>query len=343
MNKKTDSENNTPYNTQNNLQHMITQFHVFLLTEKRVSENTFMAYKRDIEQFTLFLHRKKIDLAHITLKELKDFLYYLHTLELSPTTVVRKISTLKIFFSYLYERFNIKNIAQKLLFPKVEKKLPHYLTEKEIAALFKVVNTDTSLNAARNRAMLYLLYATGMRITELVTLASSDIHADEGFVSVQGKGGKQRHIPVPPAVLAIIQAYLDSKDNKKNKTTTRSKSNKSETKENKTSKENKKALKTPKNKRDYLFEVQYANTTKHMSRQAFWTLLKSLWAKTKSNRSISPHKLRHSFATHMLKNGADLRALQLLLGHENLSTVQIYTHVETSYLRKVYDKKHSRS
>lgn len=301
-----------------NIQHVFTQFQAYLLTEKRVAHNTFEAYRRDIGQFIDFLTRENGSLDDSTGSHIKLFLAYLHELKLSASTVVRKISALRVFFVYLAERFDVKNVAIAILFPKVEKKLPHYLSEQEIKALFQVVDTDASLHAVRNRAMLYLLYATGMRISELIKLSVSDIHYDTAFVAVQGKGGKQRHIPIPESVVQIVQEYTQHEHRVIQP-------------------------KQTKNRTHYLFTIQYAHKVTHMSRQSFWTILKALWKKTGSKKTISPHKLRHSFATHMLKNGADLRSLQLLLGHENLSTVQIYTHVEISYLRKVYDKKHSRS
>ncbi len=301
-----------------NSQDTFSQFCVYLLTEKRVSQNTFEAYKRDIHQFIVFCEYKKLSLTTLVLKDLKDFLKYLYDLNISASSMVRKISSLRVFFAYLSERRDIKNIAAQLLFPKVEKKLPRYLTEQEVKSLFNSVAQDNSLHAKRNRAMVYLLYATGMRISELIKLTLSDLHFDSEFVGVQGKGGKQRHIPIPTSIVLIIKDYLESEErlieDKKSKKRT-----------------------------SYLFTIQYGKKVNHMSRQSFWVILKELWEKTGSKNSISPHKLRHSFATHMLKNGADLRSLQLLLGHENLSTVQIYTHVEKSYLRKVYDKKHSRS
>lgn len=301
-----------------NTQHIFTQFQAYLLTEKRVSHNTFEAYRRDINQFVDFITREKGSINDTTSADIKLFLAYLHELKLSASTVVRKISALRVFFAYLSERFEIKNVALAILFPKVEKKLPNYLSEQEIKALFQVVDTDTSLHAVRNRAMLYVLYATGMRISELIKLSVSDIHYDTAFIAVQGKGGKQRHIPIPESIVNIISDYAQHEHRVIQP-------------------------KQTKNRTHYLFTIHYAHKVTHMSRQSFWTILKGIWEKTGSKKTISPHKLRHSFATHMLKNGADLRSLQLLLGHENLSTVQIYTHVETSYLRKVYDKKHSRS
>jgi len=297
---------------------VFTQFQAYLLTEKRVAHNTFEAYRQDIGQFIAFIDNQQLPVDRVSIQDLKAFLKYLHELSISSKTMVRKISALRVFFAYMSERFDIKNVAQKLFFPKVEKKLPRCLSEQEIKSLFWVVERDTSMHALRNRAMLYVLYATGMRISELIRISIVDVHFDMSFIAVHGKGGKQRHIPVPQSVLQILCDYINHEDRLMPSQKT-------------------------KNKASFLFTAQYGKKITHMSRQAFWTILKLLWAKTGSNYTISPHKLRHSFATHMLKNGADLRSLQLLLGHENLSTVQIYTHVETSYLRKVYDKKHSRS
>lgn len=295
----------------------VTRFEAYLLTERRVAQNTVTAYKGDVEQFVSFLNNNKISLEQVTLANIKDFLRHLHELKLEARSVVRKISSLKVFFAYLHERFNFKNIAQKMHVPKVEKKLPHYLTEDEIKTLFEVVDRDASHNGKRNKTMIYLLYVTGMRISELVNLRVSDIQFDTGFISVHGKGGKQRLIPIPELVRNIIREYLDGAYRQ--------------------------ILKRKVMASDYLFPIKYGGRLRPISRQAFWALLKEIWKKTDSTQPISPHKLRHSFATHMLKNGADLRSLQLLLGHENLSTVQIYTHVETSYIRKIYDKKHPRS
>ena len=200
------------------------------------------------------------------------------------------------------------DLGQQLTFPKIEKRLPNYLSEQEIEILLQMADRDTSTLGKRNKVMLYLLYVTGLRITELTTLKTSAIQWDTGFLHVEGKGGKQRMIPLPQPMrsLELLKEYADKQ-------------------------------------RDYLFPIRYAGTIRPITRQAFWGILKQLWKKTGIAKSISPHQLRHSLATHLLKRGADLRSLQLLLGHENLSTVQIYTHVETSHLRTIYNKKHPRS
>jgi integrase/recombinase XerD len=166
---------------------------------------------------------------------------------------------------------------------------------------------------------MYLLYVSGMRISELVHMRVSDIQFDTGFLKITGKGEKERLIPVPEAMRQMLREYLETAHRdfmtKKGGTV----------------------------HNDYLFPTWYAGTIKPITRQACWMILNSLWLKTGIQKTISPHQLRHSLATHMLKNGVDLRSLQQILGHENIGTVEIYTHVEVSHIREVYDKKHPRS
>ncbi len=294
----------------------ITKFEAYLLTEKRVSKNTFVAYKRDLAQFEIFLNCEELILSKIKLDGLKKFLQYLHNHKLSARSIARKIAVLKGLFLFLSSKGYAENIAQGLIVPKIKKSLPSYLSEDEIEQLFQAAQKDSSLQGQRNLIMLYTLYVTGMRVTELVQLKVSHIQFDTGYIHVDGKGGKQRMIPIPLSIQKMLKKYI------------------------------KKILYsfTAKNgPTEFMFPIRYGKKTKPISRQAFWTILKNIWKKAAMKKSISPHKLRHSFATHMLKKGANLRSLQLLLGHENISTVQIYTHVEMSYLRKIYDKKHPRS
>jgi integrase/recombinase XerD len=226
---------------------------------------------------------------------------------------------LKTLFGYLSDQFEWKNVAKELRIPKIDKTLPHYLSEQDIEKLLEFADNDDSTHALRNRVMLYLMYTSGMRVSELIRLKTSDVQFDTGFVIVDGKGGKQRLVPVPRSILSMLQEYIDIKLESQN------------------------AKRKARTIIPYLFSTQYAGAIKPMSRQSFWIILKAMWAKTGSKKNISPHQLRHSLATHMLKKGMDLRSLQMILGHENLSTVQIYTHIETSYLRTIYDKKHPRS
>jgi len=296
---------------------ILSKFEAYLLTEKRVSQNTFDAYKRDISQFIEFLNKRKIILKKVQLKELKKFLEHLHKQAISARSIARKISSLKTFFAYLHRQFEWENVAKDLRIPKMEKKLPRYLSEKDITTLFKMAGKDKTHNGVRNRVMLCLMYSAGLRVSELTNLEKSDVQFDTGFVTISGKGGKQRQVPIPHAMLAMLKEYINitlaTFSRKKNQTV------------------------------PYLFPIAYGGKIKPITRQAFWNILKKMCKKAGIDNAVSPHQLRHSLATHLLKQGADLRSLQLLLGHENLSTVQIYTHVEKSHLRKVYDKKHPRS
>lgn len=300
-----------------NMEQLQTKFEAYLLTEKRVATNTLSSYKRDLEQFIAFMQKESLSIDLLTGDDLKKFVHYLFGLKLSARSIARKISTLKAFFSYLHTHFDIKNSAKELCFPKIEKKLPAYLSEEEVKRILTQAEQDTSVLGARNTIMLYLLYVSGMRVSELIMLRVADFHFDTGFVSVTGKGGKQRMIPLPLAIISLLQSYIQSIQN---------------------------SIKEINNKNSfYVFPIVYGKIIKPISRQSCWMILKKLCLNAGIKRPVSPHQLRHSFATHMLGNGADLRSLQMLLGHETISTVQIYTHVETSQLRKIYDKKHPRS
>jgi integrase/recombinase XerD len=290
-------------------------FEAYLMTEKRAARNTIDAYMRDITQFIQFLEQNNYEILTLDLKELKEFLSFLHSQGLSGRSLARKISTLKLFFTYCNKRYDIKDLAQHLIIPKIEKRLPEFLTETEIEYLFETVSKDTTLQGTRDTVMLYLLYTSGMRVSELISLKKSDIAFDTGCITIRGKGGKERLVPLLEHILAMLRNYMQTIMPH---------------------------LVTDQYT-EYLFPILYGKQVKPMTRQWFWFTLKKIWAKTGIHKPLSPHILRHSFATHLLKQGAHLRSLQMLLGHENLSTVQIYTHLEKSYVRTLYDKKHPRS
>lgn len=299
---------------------VVIKFEAYLLTEKRVAQNTFNAYKSDLHQFLVYLAGQHKEISTVVVQDIKLYLAFLKEREIRPRSMARKISALKSFFEYAHYYQGWPDIAHDVGFPKLDKKLPVYMTEQEIEQLFALAAQETSVTGIRNKMMLYLMYTTGMRVTELTTLTIAQVHFDTHRVMVHGKGGKGRVIPIPVHISTLLKAYVDSTlklllDKKTKK----------------------------KQHHAYLFPVYYGGVVRPITRQAFWGILKELWKKTGIQKIISPHKLRHSLATHMLKNGADLRSLQLILGHENLATTQIYTHVETSYLRTIYNKKHPRA
>lgn len=304
----------------NDQSNYLAHFETFLLAEKRVSKNTFLAYKKDIDQFVEFLKNEKQTIKNANKNSFKKLLRAYKKKGLQSKTLSRKISSFKLFYSFLHERFNVENIAEALVFPKLEQKLPIYLTEKEIQKLFKSANEDNSEKGIRNKVMLYLTYASGMRVSELINVRIDQIEFDTGFIKLEGKGNKERMVPLPKNVLDLLNFYIDFVHKKIVKN-----------------------CKVDTTNKNYLFVCVYKNQLKTLTRQALWGILKRIIASAGINKNISPHSLRHSLATHLLKNGANIRSLQLLLGHEQISTVQIYTHLENSQIRKVYDKKHPRA
>jgi len=296
-------------------------FGAYLLTEKRVLQNTFLAYKRDIEQFCSFLKTKRVIVTHCRVDHLKAFLKTLKNQGLAAKSLSRKITSIKLFFSFLNLRYDIENIAHSLTFPKIEQTLPNYLSEQEIHKLLTTADKEVSIKGQRNKVMLYLLYATGMRVSELVNLTFDQIHFDTGFINLVGKGNKERAIPVPKNILKMLRNYQEGIYPKLLP----------------------KELQINGKHANYVFFSVQKNIVKPISRQLFWMALKKVLVQASIFKNISPHSLRHSLATHLLKNGADIRSLQLILGHENLSTVQIYTHLENPQIRKIYDKKHPRA
>ncbi|MFH1644088.1 MAG: tyrosine-type recombinase/integrase [bacterium] len=304
----------------NDQSNFLAHFETYLLAEKRVSKNTFLAYKKDVDQFLDFLKKEKQTIKTGTIDTLKKLLKTYKKQGLQAKTLSRKISSLKLFYSFLNERFGVENVAESLIFPKLEQKLPTYLTEKEIQLLFKSANQDDSAKGLRNKVMLYLLYASGMRASELINVRIEQIEFDTGFIKLEGKGNKERMVPLPKNVLDLLRFYIDL-----------------------VHKNIVKDCKVDTTNKNYLFICVYKNQLKTLTRQALWGILKRILMSAGINKNISPHSLRHSLATHLLKNGANIRSLQLLLGHEQISTVQIYTHLENSQIRKVYDKKHPRA
>jgi integrase/recombinase XerD len=299
-----------------NAEQMHVKFEAYLLTERHVTTNTFASYRRDIKQFINFLDKKSCAINDVDGAVVKEFVHYLYGLKLAARSIARKISALKTFFIYINAHFGINNSAKELHIPKIEKRLPTYLTEDEIGKVLACSEKDTTPLGVRNSIMIYLLYGSGMRVSELVNVKIADLHFDTGFVSVVGKGGRHRMIPLPQSILGLIANYLKTYMAAEFST-----------------------IKNP----VYLFPIVYGQKIKPISRQSCWGILKKLCEAAGIKRAISPHQLRHSFATHMLEKGADLRSLQVLLGHEDINTVEVYTHVETSQLRKIYDKKHPRS
>jgi len=294
-------------------------FESYLLTEKRVTQNTFTAYQTDINQFCAYLEESKLSFATAKEVDLKVYVRSMHKKKLSARTLSRKISSLKLLYGFLFERHQLENAAKGLVFPKVEKTLPTYLSEHEVVTLLDAARKDESPKGVRNLVMIHLLYAAGMRISELTNLTLDQFHFDTGFLTVSGKGNKQRDVPLPQKVLQTVSYYLDVIYPRLVPAEYLSKS------------------------KPYLFCTVRNGKLAPLTRQSFWVILRRLLVASKIKKKVSPHTLRHSLATHLMGAGADIRSLQLLLGHEQINTVEIYTHLESKQLRKIYDNKHPRA
>jgi len=295
-------------------------FQTFLLTEKRLSRNSVSAYMTDVRQLQDFLACDGIALEAATSEQIKQYIRHLHMQKAQPRTIARKISAFKVLYGFLADVYGFINGAESLVMPKIDKSLPVYLTHDEIKLLINTALKDESVKGRRNTMMLQLLYATGLRITELVSLRRENIRFDTGFLNVLGKGGRQRDIPLPLSVCEQLQHYIN--DIVPQIVIHASSANSA------------KAI---------LFPTVKNGVVGSITRQSFWIILKKLLKSAGIAKAVSPHTLRHSLATHLLQAGANIRSLQLWLGHEQMSTVEIYTHLDTRMVRKSYDKKHPRA
>lgn len=291
----------------------LEEFLNYLFVEKALAPNTINSYRRDLQSFFNFLgNEKKCNLKSITREDIIDYLSFLKKEAKAAATIARHTAALKAFFKFLYqEGYLPENITENLKRPKQEQKLPEYLTLEEVDKLLEspILNTPTGV---RDKAMLEVLYATGMRVSELLNLVLNNLNLEIGYVRCMGKGSKERIIPLGSKAIESVDTYLRWGRNK-----------------------------LLKNRREQT--VFLNNHGRKMSRQGFWKIIKSYSQKAEIEKNISPHILRHSFATHLLENGADLRAVQEMLGHSDISTTQIYTHVTRKKITQVYRQAHPRA
>lgn len=295
------------------------KFEQYLMTEKRVARNTLQAYQSDIEQsINFFTSQGCITFHDVMAEHVKDFLYYLRIdLKISARSASRKLSSLKSLCKYAQKYHGLHDFTFNVTFPKLEKNLPKFLTRDQVLHLFNVAQQDVTPSGHRNHTMIALAYVCGVRVSELIELTRSHVNFDDKLMQITGKGNKQRIVPLPEPMVQLLHDYLQNWQPY--------------------------LFKNMVIDSDYLFPTLYADQIKPMTRQSFWGILKEIVAKAGLSSTISPHVLRHSIATHLLKEGANLRLLQMALGHEQLETVQVYTHIEVSHLRNLYDKIHPRA
>ncbi|MBC5837241.1 site-specific tyrosine recombinase XerD [Flavobacterium muglaense] len=291
----------------------IKSYQSYLKIERGLSKNTIENYSFDIERLCLYLVTNGIEVSPIKINEetLQQFIYAIAT-QVNARSQARIISGLKSFFGYLiFEDYRNDNPLELIESPKTGRKLPDTLAITEIDALIGAIDLATN-EGERNRAMLETLYGCGLRVSELVSLKISDLFFEEGFIKVTGKGNKQRFVPVGDLCRKYIEIYKD---------TVRVHVN------------------VKKGHNDILFLNRRGS---QLTRAMIFTIIKDLAVKIELTKKISPHTFRHSFATHLLENGADLRSIQLMLGHESITTTEIYLHLDRSFLTEVINNFHPR-
>jgi len=292
---------------------ILQDYQNFLKIEKGLSKNTIESYSRDIKKLIGFLEENKIELTPITITEntIQTFIYNISK-QINARSQARLISGLRNFFDYLiFENYRKDNPTDLIETPKIGRKLPDTLSIEEIDLL--IGSIDLSLpQSERNRTILELLYSCGLRVTELTELKLSDLFFDEGFIRVLGKGNKQRFVPINTQTQKYINFYVES-------------------------------IRVHIDIKYGFEDTLFLNRRgKSLSRVMIFTIIKNLAEKAGIKKKISPHTFRHSFATHLLERGADLRAIQQMLGHESITTTEIYMHLDKSFLKEVVNNFHPR-
>lgn len=290
-------------------------FENYLKLEKSLSQNSVAAYVNDINKLITYLesNHSKITPLKVKLEHLKGFIAWLNENEISPRTQARTISGIKSFYKYLLIEGKLTSNPTALMeSPRIGRKLPDVLSMDEIDSLINAVDLSKS-EGQRNKAMLETLYSCGLRVSELVNLKITNLFFEQGFVKVEGKGGKERLVPVSGKAIEEVNRYLN---------------------------DYRKKLKIDKNSENVLFLNRRG---RKLSRVMIFTIIKNLAESIGLNKNISPHTFRHSFATHLINGGADLRAVQEMLGHESILTTEIYTHLDRDYLKSTIQQFHPRS
>jgi len=293
---------------------LIDTFLNYLSVERSLSKNTIVSYRHDLRKYIKYLEGHKIaSLSNTSTKHITEFMFSLKDAGLSSTSIARNLAAIKVFYRFLLRERILKVDPTSILdSPKLWKRIPDVLSLPEIEALIGAANLRQN-QGIRDRAILELMYATGLRASELVSLKSSDLNLDVGFLRCLGKGSKERIVPLGKEAIVCVQRYLEKARPKLLKGSSDS---------------------------PILF---LSRLGKKISRQSLWKLIKRYARIARIKKDIRPHTLRHSFATHLLERGADLRSVQEMLGHADISTTQIYTHVDKNRLKTIHKMFHPRA
>lgn len=288
-------------------------FKRYLQLERNLSPNSIDAYLNDVQKLEAYCGFKQISLDSVDTKTIQQFLVFINDYNISPFTQARLLSGLKTFFSFLQIEYERKdNPADLLESPRLNRKIPSVLNIQEIDALIAAIDVSTP-EGTRNRAILEMLYGCGLRVSELVALKISNLFLDVEFIKVEGKGNKERLVPIGQQAIKYLRIYLDE-------------------------------IRGRMPIREEYADIVFLNRRgKQLSRVMVFLIIKDLAKKIGLTKPISPHTFRHSFASHLVEGGADLRAVQDMLGHESITTTEIYTHVDRDYLQSVITQFHPRS
>ena len=293
------------------MEKQIKLFLEFLEDDKKLSDNTLQSYRRDIVQFAVYAQTEKLNYVKATEKDIKTYLKELQEMQKKPSTISRNLASIRSFYQFLLRNKKVKvDPTENIESPKIEKKAPSILSSQEISLLLEQPK-DVDLKGIRDKAMLEFAYASGMRVTEIISLDISDVNLDEGYV-VCTAGSKNRNIPLGTLSLKALKEYIENARQVLIK--------------------------------DEKVKALFVNINgKRLTRQGFWKIIKFYKEQAHITKDITPHVLRHSFATHLLQNGADLKAIQTMLGHSDISSTQVYMQFQDDSLKSAYRKAHPRA
>ena len=293
------------------MEKQIKLFLEFLQNDKKLSNNTLQSYKRDILQYQEYAEENRMNYAKVDQSDLKRYLDHLSEIGKKTSTISRNLATIRSFYQFLLRNRKVKeDPTMNLQAPKIEKRVPSILTSQEVELLLEQPK-NVDLKGSRDKAMLELAYATGMRVTEIINLNCDDVNLKEGFVTCSNQN-KQRNIPIGTISAKALKEYIDNA--------------------------------RPILVKDENEEALFVNINgKRLTRQGFWKIVKYYKEQAHISKDITPHVLRHSFATHLLQNGADLKAIQTMLGHSDISSTQVYMQFQNQGLKNVYKKAHPRA
>ncbi|MCI8620648.1 MAG: site-specific tyrosine recombinase XerD [Clostridia bacterium] len=293
------------------MQKQIKNFLEFIETDKKASQNTLQSYKRDIMQYSDYIEMNKINYLKLDEEGIREYLKYMNEIGKKSSTISRSLASIRSFYQYLLRVKKVKrNPTEGIQSPKIERRIPSVLTSQEVELLLEQPK-NVDLKGIRDKAMLEFAYATGMKVTEIISLDLEDINLEEGYVTCKNKE-KARNIPLGSLSLKALKDYVENSRNILIKD------------------ENVTAL--------------FVNTNgQRLTRQGFWKIVKYYKDQAHITKEITPHILRHSFATHLLQNGADLKAIQTMLGHSDISSTQIYMQFQDATIQNIYKKAHPRA